>query len=279
MTHRGRPVDAAAELLREGNRRPRVRSPVPPHRDRRIDDVHVAAQHDHRSQTNLGAVVERVLHREQRQPHGREPPSATELNPGRWCTSGVKAEVPGPDGDGDLVRSMLAAFGEALMSAVPYLIVITVEQQETSDLDNVATTDHGQRPPRRRGLRLFLVALTLGVVVFGCSSPKSAVYDATRSAASLQTAAWKAKSAAGMPNTISGVRQEGYLETTAPDGTRIDIQFLEDGARASQELKAVMGQDATFVGATIGNSLVFAADTTKAVPKSDLDALSTLLRS
>ena len=161
--------------------------------------------------------------------------------------------------------------------AVPYLSVTNAEQ-ETSDLDNVTITDQGQHPPRRRGLRLFLVALTLGVVVFGCSSPKSEVYDATRSAASLQTAGWKAKSVAGMPNTISGVRQEGYLETTAPDGTRIDIQFLEDGAKAVQELKAVMGQDATFVGATIGNSLVFAADTTKAVPKPDLDALSTLLR-
>ena len=157
-------------------------------------------------------------------------------------------------------------------------MIVTNAEQEASDLDNLATTDQGQRPPRRRGLRLFLVALTLGVVVFGCSSPKSDVYDATRSAASLQTAAWKAKPAAGMPNTISGVRQEGYLETTAPDGTRIDIQFLEDGAKAAQELKAVMGQDATFVGATIGNSLVFAADTTKAVPKPDLDALSTLLR-
>ena len=124
--------------------------------------------------------------------------------------------------------------------AVPYLIV-TIAEQETSDLDNVATTDQGQRPPRRRGPRLFLVALTLGVVVFGCSSPKSDVYDATRSAASLQNAGWKAKSAAGMPNTISGVRQEGYLETTAPDGTRIDIQFLGDGVKAAQELKAVMG--------------------------------------
>ena len=155
---------------------------------------------------------------------------------------------------------------------------MTNAEQEASDLDNLATTDQGQRPPRRRGLRLFLVALTLGVVVFGCSSPKSDVYDATRSAASLQIAAWKAKPVAGMPHTISGVRQEGYLETTAPDGTRIDIQFLEDGAKAAQELKAVMGQDATFVGATIGNSLVFAADTTKAVPKPDLDALSTLLR-
>jgi hypothetical protein len=161
--------------------------------------------------------------------------------------------------------------------AVPYLFVTNAEL-ETSDLDNVASLEQGQRPSRWRGPRLFLVALTLGVVVFGCSSPNSDVYDATRSAASLQIAAWKAKPVAGMPHTISGVRQEGYLETTAPDGTRIDIQFLEDGAKAAQELKAVIGQDATFVGATIGNSLVFAANTTKAVPKPDLDALSTLLR-
>ena len=161
--------------------------------------------------------------------------------------------------------------------AVPYLIVTNAEQ-ETSDLDNVATTDQGQRLPGRRGLRLLLVALTLVGAAFGCSSPKSEVYNAIPSAASLQTSGWKAKSVAGMPNTISGVRQEGYLETTAPDGTRIDIQFLEDGSKAAKELQGVMSQDATFVGATIGNTLVFAANTTKTVPKPDLDALSNLLR-
>ena len=155
---------------------------------------------------------------------------------------------------------------------------MTIVELETSELGGVAQAERGRRRSRRRGLRLLLVASTLGVVVFGCSSPKSDVYDATRSAASLQTAAWKAKPVAGMPNTISGVHQDGYLETTAPDGTRIDVQFLEDGARAAQELKAVIAQDPTFVGATVGNAIVFAADTTRTVPKADLDALSNLLR-
>ena len=160
---------------------------------------------------------------------------------------------------------------------VPYLLV-TNAKPETSTFDNLATTDQEQRQSGPRRVRLFLVALTLVVVAFGCSSPKSNVYSAIPSAASLQTSGWKAKSVAGMPITISGVRQEGYLETTAPDGTRIDIQFLEDGSRAAKELKAVIDHDATFVGATIGNTLVFAPGTTKMVPKPDLDALSRLLR-
>gem|GEM_PF-3402551 len=172
-------------------------------------------------------------------------------------------------------RSLLPRNEDPHPDAVPYLIATNAEP-ETSDL--VVTTDQGQRLPGRRGPRLLLVALTLVVAAFGCSSPKSDVYNAIPSAASLQTSGWKAESVAGMPNTISGVRQEGYLETTAPDGTRIDIQFLEDGSKAAKELKAVMSQDATFVGATIGNTLVFAANTTKTVPKPDLDALSNLLR-
>ena len=131
-------------------------------------------------------------------------------------------------------------------------------------------------PPSRR------VTFSLGVLLFAMSlvacSSTSDVYDTAHSASSLRAAGWSAKSASGMPNTISQVRQVGYLETTAPDGTRIDIQFLEDPTKAGQELAAVKGQDATFVGTAIGNSLVFGSDATKAVPQSDLAVMKALLR-
>lgn len=157
------------------------------------------------------------------------------------------------------------------------VVIVMNAEQQTSDLDIETATDQVWRP-RRRGMRSFLVALTLGAALIGCGSSTSDVYDATRSASSLQSAGWKAEPVDGMPNTIAGVQQEGYLETTAPDGTRIDVQFLEDGGKATQELNAVMAQYPTFLGVTIGNSLIFAADPATSVPAADLEVLSTLLR-
>ena len=129
------------------------------------------------------------------------------------------------------------------------------------------------------GARAAVGGLVLSMILVACSSSTGVVYDAARSISSLQGAGWAAKSAAGMPGTLSGLRQVGYLETRAPSGTRIDIQFFEDASSAEQELTAVQHSDASFIGSTIGNSLVFGAGPKTAVPKSCLDSLRKLLRS
>ena len=128
-----------------------------------------------------------------------------------------------------------------------------------------------------KGALFPFVVLLMSMLMVGCGSSKPAVYDAGRSASALGAAGWRAKSVAGMPNTLAGVRQVGYLEMTAPDGTRIDIQFLEDATKAVQEFKAIEAKDPKFVVVTAGNALVFSADPKTAIPKPDLDRLVRLL--
>ena len=134
----------------------------------------------------------------------------------------------------------------------------------------------GLRQKRKGAVSPFIV-LFVSMLIVGCGSSQPDVFDPGRSAAVLGTAGWRAKSVTGMPNTLSGVRQVGYLEMTAPDGTRIDIQFLEDTAKAVQELKAVEAKDQKFIGSTAGNALIFAADMKHAISKPDLERLVTLL--
>ena len=131
---------------------------------------------------------------------------------------------------------------------------------------------------KRKGAASLFNVLLISTLMVGCGSSKPDVYDAGRSIATLKAAGWRPKSVAGMPRTLSGVRQVGYLELTAPDGTRIDIQFLEDAAKAVQELKAVEAEDKKFVGSSARNALVFAADLKHAIAKPDLDRLTSLLR-
>ena len=134
----------------------------------------------------------------------------------------------------------------------------------------------GMRQNRKRALSS-LIVLFVSMLMVGCGSSKPDVYDAGRSAAALGAAGWHVKSVAGMPNTLAGVRQVGYLELTAPDKTRIDIQFLEDATKAVQELKAIEAKDKKFVGSTAGNALVFPADMKHTIAKPDLDRLVKLL--
>ena len=130
---------------------------------------------------------------------------------------------------------------------------------------------------KRKGASSPFIVVLVSMLMVGCGSSKPDVYDPGRSVTALGAAGWRARTVAGMPNTLAGVRQVGYLELTAPDGTRIDIKFLEDTAKAIQEFKAIEAKDPKFVGITAGNALVFSADTKTAIPKPDLDRLVSLL--
>jgi hypothetical protein len=61
----------------------------------------------------------------------------------------------------------------------------------------------------------------------------------------------------GMPQTVSGVRQTGYLLLVSPDHSAIDIQFLETATAATTELTAAEAKLNGFHGTTIDNTLVF----------------------
>ena len=60
----------------------------------------------------------------------------------------------------------------------------------------------GMRQKRKGALFPFIVLL-VSMLMVGCGSSKPDVYDTGRSAAALGAAGWRAKSMAGMPNTLS----------------------------------------------------------------------------
>ena len=127
------------------------------------------------------------------------------------------------------------------------------------------------------------VATMLLAVLTACGGATTGsgaqVYDVKASLASLQGAGWTATEAPGMPDTLTKERQVGYLEAAAPDGQKIDLQFMEDSGKATAELAAVQHQFPSFLGKTFGNVLVFAHPTGNAeVPEADLKALQKLLK-
>jgi hypothetical protein len=131
------------------------------------------------------------------------------------------------------------------------------------------------------GVALVLIASACG----GGSSTSEDVgssggerYDVGASMTSLQEAAWQAVETEGDPETYAGVTQVGYLETTAPDGEPIDLQFFESPEDAQSELSETEKQEYPFEGTTEGNVLVFDPTTdTAAVSPENLEALQGLL--
>ena len=110
--------------------------------------------------------------------------------------------------------------------------------------------------------RLCALVAALGVTLAACgSAPHSAANNALSISASIQSlehAGWKARSVFGMPQTVSGVRQTGYLLVVSPNHAVIDIQFLETGLAATTELHSAEAKLHGFHGTTIANTLVFA---------------------
>ncbi|MCA1683007.1 MAG: hypothetical protein LC685_03300 [Actinobacteria bacterium] len=122
------------------------------------------------------------------------------------------------------------------------------------------------------------VVAALALLAAGCGGKPPQTYDAGRSLASLVAGGWKADRAPGMPDTLAGVRQVDYLETSAPDGRRIDLQFLESPAAAARERDAAAARTKGFRGTVAGNVVVLPVPATTAAPGDDLAYLKSLLR-
>ncbi len=126
---------------------------------------------------------------------------------------------------------------------------------------------------------LFVMALVAMLTACGGSKSNAKVYDVKTSATAIQNAGWKAAETKGMTDTRTKVTQVGYLETTAPDGQKIDVQFLEDAPKAQVELAEAKKQDLSFQGETFRNVILFSHPDGKAtVPVTDMDTLHNLLQ-
>ncbi len=81
------------------------------------------------------------------------------------------------------------------------------------------------------------------------------------------------------PGIYADVTEVGYLETEAPDGEPIGLQFLESPEEAQLELNETVEQESPFDGTTDGNGLVFGIESESAeVTPENLEALQGLLR-
>jgi hypothetical protein len=111
--------------------------------------------------------------------------------------------------------------------------------------------------------RLCALAAAFGMSLAACGpAPQSATNNdlsisISASISSLEHAGWKARSVIGLPQTVSGVRQVGYLLVVSPDGPVIDVQFLETASAAVNELHSAEAKLRGFHGTTIDNTLVF----------------------
>ena len=102
--------------------------------------------------------------------------------------------------------------------------------------------------------------------------------DAAASARSLTAAGWQARSSPGMPNTLSGLPQAGYLLLASPDGHQLDAQFMQDAAAAQAEADDVTTKDPAFLPVVIANVMVFShPDGHAQVDEADRASLASLL--
>jgi hypothetical protein len=80
------------------------------------------------------------------------------------------------------------------------------------------------------------------------------------------------------PGVYADLTEVGYLETEAPDGETIGLQFLESSEEAQLELEATMEEESPFNGTTEGNVLIFGIESESAeVTQENLEALRDLL--
>lgn len=107
------------------------------------------------------------------------------------------------------------------------------------------------------------------VMLAGCGSGGSAhpgrgaaaPSDVHASEAALRAAGWRVREVAGMPHTVSGASQTGYLETTSPDGSLIDVQFFANAPLASGEAATAERRLHGFHAIVVGDTIAFSRGT------------------
>lgn len=103
-------------------------------------------------------------------------------------------------------------------------------------------------------------------------------YSPSATATSLQEAGWQVLDQEESPGVYADVTEVGYLETEAPDGETIGLQFLESSEEAQLELEATVEEESPFNGTTEGNVLIFGIESESAeVTQENLEALRELL--
>ncbi len=104
-------------------------------------------------------------------------------------------------------------------------------------------------------------------------------YQASASMSSLRDAGWQVTEApeeAPDPNT--GVSLAGYLQTTAPDGEPIDLEFYESPEDAQAELPEAM-KEGVLGGTTVENVLAYDVENEFGqLSPENLETLRTLLK-
>jgi hypothetical protein len=104
-------------------------------------------------------------------------------------------------------------------------------------------------------------------------------YSPSATTTSLQEAGWQVLDQEESPGIYADVTEVGYLETEAPDGEPIGLQFLESPEEAQLELDATVEEESPFDGTTDGNLLIFGLESESAeVTPENLEALQGLLR-
>jgi hypothetical protein len=104
-------------------------------------------------------------------------------------------------------------------------------------------------------------------------------YSPSATATSLQEAGWQVLDQEDSPGVYADVTEVGYLETEAPDGEPIGLQFLESTEEAQLELEATAEEESPFDGTTEGNVLIFGIESESAeVTPENFEELRGLLR-
>lgn len=124
------------------------------------------------------------------------------------------------------------------------------------------------------------VALVAGALLAagcgGADTPSRSQRDTP--AAALRSAGWKVREVAGMPHTVSGAPQVGYLETTSPAGGAIDLQLFATAAQARGEAAAAERRLRGFHAAIVGELIAFSrGDGKRPVASADIAALRAAL--
>lgn len=123
-------------------------------------------------------------------------------------------------------------------------------------------------------MRRSVATIAVVVLVAACTRSNTKTYDPDRSTAALQRVGWTVTRVATPPETVGGGRQLAYLETTAPDRRRIDLQFLEGPDGAAAELAARRRRTRDFAGTAIGSVVVIpSGERTDDLPDADVAAL------